>query len=200
MPDINKPTKSVPSFNYLDNPRLKTDLTNALNLVYEYFERRLKVELDKSKQGITSDLLSNSSLIADLGRRLVGSNTSDPLIEEIGSGVGDIESVSITLPSILTGGGSFASGAASFNITLTSQSANLIFSSPDGSSGAPAFRALVLNDLPILGRLDRTSSIADPTNVDIPTTGQASIHKNTTSGNIFLAYNNGGVIVKVQLV
>lgn len=200
MPDITEPTKAIPSFNYLDNPRFKTDLVNAINLIYEYFDRRLKLELDKSRENLSQNILSNNNLIADLGRRLVGSNISDPLVEEIGSGVGDIESVSITLPSILNGGNTFTSGNAAFNITLVSQLANLIFSSPNGSSGIPLFRALLLADLPILGRLDRTSSTADPTNVDISTTGQASIHKNTISGNIFLAYNNGGTIIKIQLV
>lgn len=47
--------------------------------------------------------------------------------------------------------------------------------------------------------LSRTSSTADPTTGDIPS-GYTSIHKNTTSGNVFLAYNDGGAIKKVQLV
>ena len=43
-----------------------------------------------------------------------------------------------------------------------------------------------------------TSSASDPTNSDIPA-GFSSIHKNTASGNVFLAYNDSGTIKKVQL-
>ena len=48
-------------------------------------------------------------------------------------------------------------------------------------------------------RVQRTSSSADPSTSDIATDGQATIHKNTSSGNVFLAYNDGGSVVKVQL-
>ena len=44
-----------------------------------------------------------------------------------------------------------------------------------------------------------TSSSADPSTTEYPNTGDHGIHKNTTSGNVFLAYNDGGSIVKVQL-
>lgn len=44
-----------------------------------------------------------------------------------------------------------------------------------------------------------TSAAADPTTTEYPTDQDWGIHKNTTSGNVFLAYNNGGSIVKVQL-
>lgn len=54
-------------------------------------------------------------------------------------------------------------------------------------------RLLVPVDLP------RTSSNADPTNSDIPISGWA-VHRNMTSGDVFLAYNNVGTILKVQLL
>lgn len=47
--------------------------------------------------------------------------------------------------------------------------------------------------------LSRTSSSSDPTTTQYPNDGDAGIHKNTSSGNIYLAYNNAGSIVKVQL-
>lgn len=40
----------------------------------------------------------------------------------------------------------------------------------------------------------------DPSLVELPTAFDTAIFKNTVSGNIFLAFNNAGVIVKVQLV
>ena len=44
-----------------------------------------------------------------------------------------------------------------------------------------------------------TSTAADPTTTEYPTSGQWGIHKNTSSGDVFLAYNDGGTIKKVQL-
>lgn len=44
-----------------------------------------------------------------------------------------------------------------------------------------------------------TSSAADPAVTDLTTNGDLAIHKNTTSGNVFLAYRDAGVIKKVQL-
>jgi hypothetical protein len=43
-----------------------------------------------------------------------------------------------------------------------------------------------------------TSTDADPTTTEIPD-GGFGIHKNTTSGDVFLATNDGGVIKKVAL-
>lgn len=45
----------------------------------------------------------------------------------------------------------------------------------------------------------RTSTTADPTTTEYPNDKDAGIHKNTSSGDVFLAYNDGSTIVKVQL-
>lgn len=45
----------------------------------------------------------------------------------------------------------------------------------------------------------QTSAAADPTTTEYPTDKDWGIHKNTTSGNVFLAVNDGGTIKKVQL-
>ena len=47
--------------------------------------------------------------------------------------------------------------------------------------------------------LKRTSTSADPTTTEYPNDKDTGIHKNTTSGNVYLSYNDGGAIVKVQL-
>lgn len=44
-----------------------------------------------------------------------------------------------------------------------------------------------------------SSSSADPTTTELPNARDWGIHKNTTSGNVFIAYNDGGTIRKVQL-
>jgi hypothetical protein len=51
-----------------------------------------------------------------------------------------------------------------------------------------------------LGRVwQRTSTAANPTTTEYPNDKDWGIHKNTASGAIFLAHNNGGTIVSVQL-
>lgn len=47
--------------------------------------------------------------------------------------------------------------------------------------------------------LKRTSTSADPTTTEYPNDKDAGIHKNTTTSNVFLSYNDGGTIKKVQL-
>lgn len=47
--------------------------------------------------------------------------------------------------------------------------------------------------------IKRTSTSADPTTTEYPNDKDAGIHKNTTSGNVYLSYNDGGVIKKVAL-
>jgi hypothetical protein len=207
MPDIIIPPKPTPDFRSIqDNPRFKGELLLFIEQLTSYIEYKFRL-INESVNNTKSELLNTDiqkfaggSLIADLARRVVGLNIEDPILEEIGTGIGDIESITLNLPAIMAGGGSFNSGAATFNLSFNNQAQNTIFAAPSGGAGAVGFRLLVLSDLPLLGRLDRTSSNADPTNVDLPTTGQASIHKNIVSGNIFLAYNDGGVIVKIQLV
>lgn len=44
-----------------------------------------------------------------------------------------------------------------------------------------------------------TSAAADPSTAEYTTSGQWGVHKNTSSGDVFLAYNDGGIIKKVQL-
>ena len=44
-----------------------------------------------------------------------------------------------------------------------------------------------------------TSSSAAPTTTEIPVANSIAIHKNTNDGKVYLAYNDGGVIKKVEL-
>lgn len=64
-----------------------------------------------------------------------------------GGGGGTVTSVGLSLPSFITVSGSPVTGSGTLTGTLASQSANLIFASPNGSAGAPTFRALVVGDI-----------------------------------------------------
>lgn len=66
------------------------------------------------------------------------------------SGSGTVTSVGVTAPAaLLAVSGSPVTGAGVVSLTLTSQSANLVFASPNGSSGTGSYRALVPTDLPV---------------------------------------------------
>lgn len=46
----------------------------------------------------------------------------------------------------------------------------------------------------------RTESASDPTTTEYPKDTDAGFHKNTSTGNVYLVYNDGGsTIIKVQL-
>lgn len=66
-----------------------------------------------------------------------------------------------------------------------------------GYDGTDVCRVTVRNT--ILGLNGYTSTAADPTTTDLPTAGDYGIHKNTTSGTVYLAFNDGGTIKKVAL-
>lgn len=58
-----------------------------------------------------------------------------------------VTSVALSLPSFITVSGSPVTTTGTLTGTLASQTANLVFAAPNGSSGAPTFRALVQADL-----------------------------------------------------
>jgi len=65
--------------------------------------------------------------------------------------LGTVTSVSLSLPAMFTVTGSPVTGAGTLGATLASQTANTALIAPDGSAGAPTFRALVTGDLPAAG-------------------------------------------------
>lgn len=78
-------------------------------------------------------------------------DTSTGVLTATASGTGTVTSVSLALPSIFTVSGSPVTTSGTLTGTLVSQSANLFFASPNGSSGTPTFRGILNNDLPDSG-------------------------------------------------
>lgn len=73
--------------------------------------------------------------------------TRDPCTTASG-GSGTVTSVSLSMPGIFTVSGSPVTTTGALTATLASQSANLFWGAPNGSAGAPTFRALATADLP----------------------------------------------------
>ena len=63
---------------------------------------------------------------------------------------GTVTSVGLALPTEFTVSGSPVIGSGTLTGAWANQNQNLVFSSPDGSSGTPSFRALVSDDIPNL--------------------------------------------------
>ncbi len=64
------------------------------------------------------------------------------------AGTGTVTSVGLAMPSIFNVSGSPVTTSGTLTATLASQSGNMFFASPDGSTGTPAFRGITSNDLP----------------------------------------------------
>jgi hypothetical protein len=67
-----------------------------------------------------------------------------------GGGGGGVSSVGVNLPGSFTCTGSPVTSSGTITCSYVSEAANSIFVAPNGSSGVPSFRALVLADLPAI--------------------------------------------------
>ncbi len=97
------------------------------------------VAFGANTSGVTASTADNSTLLA-----------TTAFVKAQNYGTGTVTSVGLSLPGIFTVSGSPVTGSGTLTATLASQSANLIWASPNGSAGAPTFRALVANDIPTL--------------------------------------------------
>lgn len=76
---------------------------------------------------------------------------------------GTVTSVALSLPAIFSVSGSPVTTSGTLTATLASQTANQFFAAPNGSAGAPAFRAIVAADIPTLNQ-NTTGSAGSVTN------------------------------------
>ena len=71
-------------------------------------------------------------------------------VKSLGLGSGSVTSVGLSLPGIFTVTGSPVTTSGTLTAALQSQTANHVFIAPNGSAGAPTFRALAAADVPTL--------------------------------------------------
>jgi hypothetical protein len=91
---------------------------------------------------------SNTRLAKGTSGQCLTSNGTDPVWDSCSTGTGTVTSVGLAMPSMFSITGSPVTGSGTLTAALTSETANQVFASPNGSSGTPGFRALVGADLP----------------------------------------------------
>lgn len=95
-------------------------------------------------------------------RKTSGTNTNTGWQEVrtgSGAGTGSVTSVDLTMPSLFAVSGNPVTTSGTLDVDFTSQTANRVLASPDGSAGVPSMRALVEDDLPSI----TTAKISDGT-------------------------------------
>jgi hypothetical protein len=77
-------------------------------------------------------------------------STGQLATQALSGGGGTVTSVALALPNIFGVSGSPVTTTGTLTAAFNSQSANVFFASPDGSSGTPVFRAIAAADVPSL--------------------------------------------------
>jgi hypothetical protein len=108
----------------------------------------------------------------DTGKLKIGDGaTAWGSLAYFGGTAGTVTSVSLTAPAIFSVAGSPVTTSGTLAITLANQTQNLVWASPNGSTGAPTFRALVAADVPTLNQSTTGSAATLTTGRTIGMTG-----------------------------
>lgn len=109
------------------------------------------------------------------------------------TGIGTVTSAALTMPAIFAVSGSPITASGTFGVTLASQTQNLFFASPNGSSGQPVFRAIAQADLPSTstqticsGQITLSGTVAS---VNTASVGSASCSGLTTTDTIITNFS-----------
>lgn len=85
------------------------------------------------------------------------------------TGSGTVTNVALSLPSVFNVSGSPVTTTGTLTATLANQTQNQIWASPNGSTGAPTFRAMVAADLPTTINANTTGNAATATSATTAT-------------------------------
>jgi hypothetical protein len=110
----------------------------------------------------------------------LGTGTTDPQLEGVNTG-GGVTSVQVAAGGNLSSAGGPITSTGTITISLTAN---------------PSFTSLTVGTTKFVGY---SSSTADPSTTELPADKNWGFHENTTSGNFYLAINDGGVIKKALL-
>ena len=129
--------------------------------------------------------------------------TSDTYLKWNGSGYvwgaipgsGTVTSVGLALPSEFTVSGSPVTIAGTLTGAWASQSANLFFASPNGSSGTPSFRAIVPADVPTLNQNTTGNAATATTSTNLAGGASGSIPYQSAANTTAMLPTGTGVLI-----
>jgi hypothetical protein len=139
-----------------------------------------------------------------VGQAVLSNGPSSPPTWQTLSGSGTVTAVGLSLPNIFTISGSPVTTSGTLTGALANQSPNLMFASPNGSTGMPTFRSIVAGDVPTLnqnttgsaGSANAINSATTTVNVSsatAPTNGQVLTATSGTTATWQTAAGGGNV-------
>lgn len=154
-------------------------------------------KLNLSNSLVAGDLTSGSVTMAKINQS--GASSGQAIVWNGSAwapasvaGGGTVTSVGLALPGIFSVSGSPVTSSGTLTGTLASQTANRVWAAPDGSAGAPTFRALVNADLPTSGVSAGTYPSVTVNDRGIVTAAGSTIDLTAVGGATILPAANGG--------
>jgi hypothetical protein len=144
------------------------------------------VTVQTSGANVVQAMAANSVLNITLINTAGGTGTASWSWQYATLATGSVTSVGLSLPSIFTVSGSPVTGSGTLTATLASQTANTFWAAPNGSAGAPTFRAIVAADIPTLNQntTGTAANITATSNSTLATLSALSLPGSQVSGNI----------------
>lgn len=169
---------------------LNADVSGSAAIAYS--------KLNLSNSVVAGDLTSGAVTMAKIaqagatsGQALVwGGSAWAPTTLAAG---GSVTSVDLSMPGIFSVSGNPVTTTGTLAVSLASQSQNLVWASPDGSSGAPTFRAFASDDLPTSGVSAGTYPSVTVNDRGVVTAASSTVNLATVGGATILPAANGGL-------